>query len=173
MRRLLSVFLVLWLAGIVAYAAGGTINCKGTVVDEEGEPVIGAGIVITKGHAVGVTDFNGEFNVKVPSDARTITISYVGYKSRTEAVKANMGTITLEPANEMLNDVVVTQSLARTRQTPVAVSQVNRAEIDTKLGSQELPEILNTTPGVWQPRMAAASATLKSTCAASRAKTLP
>ena len=60
-----------------------------------------------------------------------------------------MGTITLEPANEMLNDVVVTQSLARTRQTPVAVSQVNRAEIDTKLGSQELPEILNTTPGVW------------------------
>ncbi len=149
MRRLLSVFLVLWLAGIVAYAAGGTINCKGTVVDEEGEPVIGAGIVITKGHAVGVTDFNGEFNVKVPSDARTITISYVGYKSRTEAVKANMGTITLEPANEMLNDVVVTQSLARTRQTPVAVSQVNRAEIDTKLGSQELPEILNTTPGVW------------------------
>ncbi len=149
MRRLLSVFLVLWLATAVAFAAGGTINCKGTVVDEEGEPIIGASIVITKGKALGVTDFNGEFNVKVPTDTRTITISYVGYESANLAVKANMGKIELKPSSELLNDVVVTQSLARTRQTPVAVSQVSRAEIDTKLGNQELPEVLNTTPGVW------------------------
>lgn len=149
MRRLLSVFLVLWLATAVAFAAGGTINCKGTVVDEEGEPIIGASIVITKGKALGVTDFNGEFNVKVPTDTRTITISYVGYESANLAVKANMGKIELKPSSELLNDVVITQSLARTRQTPVAVSQVSRAEIDTKLGNQELPEVLNTTPGVW------------------------
>ncbi len=149
MRRLFSVFLVLLLAGAVAYAADGFINCKGTVIDEEGEPIIGAGIVVNKGRALGVTDFNGEFNVKVPSDVRKITFSYVGYTSRTVDVKADMGTIKLEPSKEMLNDVVVTQSLARTRQTPVAVSQVNKVEIDTKLGTQELPEVLNTTPGVW------------------------
>ena len=149
MRRLLSVFLVLWLAGVVAYAAGGTINCKGTVVDEEGEPIIGASIVVTDGKPLGVTDFNGTFAVKVPENARSLTFSYVGYSSLEATPKADMGTITLRPSNQMLNDVVVTQSLARTRQTPVAVSQVSRAEIDTKLGSQELPEVLNTTPGVW------------------------
>lgn len=149
MKRLLTVFIVLWLAQAVAFAAGATLNCKGTVVDEEGEPVIGAGIVITNGRALATTDIDGRFDVKVPVGTPTLTISYVGYEPAVVAAKADMGTIRLNPSNETLRDVVVTQSLARTRQTPVALSQVNKAEIDVKLGTQELPEILNTTPGVW------------------------
>lgn len=149
MRRLFLVITVLWIAQALAWAAGATINCKGTVVDEEGEPVIGASIVATGGDALGVTDIDGVFNVRVPEATRTLTISFVGCQTTEVPVKANMGTITLKPSTEILNDVVVTQSLARTRQTPVAVSQVSRAEIDVKLGTQELPEVLNTTPGVW------------------------
>ncbi len=141
--------LVAWLAQVLTFAAAATINCKGTVVDEEGEPIIGASIVITGGNALGTTDLDGLFDVRVPEGTRTLTVSYVGYRSETVPVRAQMGTITLDPSTEILNDVVVTQSLARTRQTPVAVSQVNKAEIDVKLGTQELPEILNTTPGVW------------------------
>lgn len=149
MRRLLSVFIVLWLAQAVAFAAGATLNCKGTVVDEEGEPIIGASIVITGGRALATTDIDGDFDVKVPEGTASLTISYVGYEAKKVAVKADMGKIALKPSTEVLNDVVVTQSIARTRQTPVAISQVNKAEIDVKLGTQELPEILNTTPGVW------------------------
>ena len=62
---------------------------------------------------------------------------------------AALGTITLEEDGVMLKDVVVTQSLARTRETPVALSQVNAGDIEFKLGTQEFPEILKTTPGVW------------------------
>lgn len=149
MKRFLSVFIVLWLTQAIAFAAGAPVNCKGTVVDEEGEPVIGAGVVITGGRALGTTDIDGVFNVKVPEGTPSLTISYVGYEPATAAVKADMGTIRLNPSNEILKDVVVSQSLARTRQTPVALSQVNKAEIDVKLGTQELPEILNLTPGVW------------------------
>lgn len=149
MRRLLTVFTVLWLAAMSAMAAGGITVCKGTVVDELDEPVIGASIVATGGKALGTTDIHGDFSVKVPDGTPSLTISYVGYRNATAPVRQQMGTIKLEPSNEVLNDVVVTQSLARTRQTPVAVSQVNRGEIDIKLGTQELPEILNTTPGVW------------------------
>lgn len=141
--------LVVWLAQAIAFAAAATINCKGTVVDEAGEPIIGASVVITDGAALGTTDLDGRFDVRVPEGTPTLTISYVGYQSKTAAVRPQMGTIALQPSNEVLNDVVVTQSLARTRQTPVAVSQVSKAEIDVKLGTQELPEILNTTPGVW------------------------
>ena len=141
--------LVVWLAQAIAFAAAATINCKGTVVDEAGEPIIGASVVITDGAALGTTDLDGRFDVRVPEGTPTLTISYVGYRSKTAAVRPQMGTIALQPSNEVLNDVVVTQSLARTRQTPVAVSQVSKAEIDVKLGTQELPEILNTTPGVW------------------------
>ncbi len=149
MRRLLTVFTVLWLAGIYAFAAGGIMTCKGTVVDENGEPVIGAGIVITNGKAVGTSDIDGHFAVKVPENTNTLTFSYVGYESNIVKARPDMGTIRMQPSTELLNDVVVTQSLARTRKTPVAVSQVNKAEIDVKLGGQELPEVLNTTPGVW------------------------
>ncbi|MDE6120848.1 MAG: carboxypeptidase-like regulatory domain-containing protein, partial [Muribaculaceae bacterium] len=147
MKRLLSVFIVLWISGLVAVALGANINCHGTVVDEEGEPIIGASIVVTNGSPLGTTDVDGVFDVRVPDTAKTLTISYVGYRTAEVAVKADMGTIKLQPSNEILKDVVVTQSLARTRQTPVAVSQVSKAEIDVKLGTQELPEILNTTPG--------------------------
>ncbi len=149
MRRLISVFIVLWLAQAVAFAAGANFTCKGTVVDEENEPVIGAGVVITGGRAVGTTNIDGVFEVRVPDGTKTLTISYVGYENAVVAAKADMGTIKLKPSTELLQDVVVSQSLARTRQTPVALSQVNKAEIDIKLGTQELPEVLNTTPGVW------------------------
>ena len=149
MKRLLSVFIVIWITGMLAIASGANIECRGTVVDEEGEPVIGASVVITGGAPLATTDLDGVFKAKVPEGTRSLTITYVGYKPAVVNVKPDMGTIKLQPSNEMLNDVVVTQSLARTRQTPVAVSQVNKAEIDVKLGTQELPEILNTTPGVW------------------------
>ena len=132
-----------------ALALPATRKCSGTVVDETGEPIIGAGIVVTNGPALGTTDIDGKFSVNVPDNAKSLTISFVGYTDAVEAPRAEMGTITLKPKTEMLHDVVVTQSLARTRQTPVAVSQVNAMDIDLKLGTQELPEILKTTPGVW------------------------
>lgn len=60
-----------------------------------------------------------------------------------------MGTLTMEIESEILADVVVTQSIARTRETPVAISQINASDIEYKLGTQEFPEVLKTTPGVW------------------------
>lgn len=148
MKQFFSLLTALMLVAASAWAQN-PITAKGTVTDENGEPVIGASIVATGGKALGTTDVDGNFAVKVPAGTKKISISYIGYKTTDRNASANMGTIELEPSNQMLNDVVVTQSLARTRQTPVAVSQVNKAEIETKLGSQELPEILNTTPGVW------------------------
>ena len=149
MKRLLSVIMVLCFAVGAAMALPATRKCSGTVVDESGEPIIGAGIVVTNGAALGTTDIDGKFKVNVPDNAKSLTISFVGYKSKKVAPASEMGVIALEPQTEMLNDVVVTQSLARTRQTPVAVSQINQIDIDLKLGTQELPEVLKTTPGVW------------------------
>ena len=49
----------------------------------------------------------------------------------------------------MLQDVVVTQSKARTRETPVAISELTAGDIEAKLGNKEFPEVLKNTPGVW------------------------
>lgn len=149
MRKLLSAVIALWLANIVAFAAPGAFTSVGIVVDEANEPVIGATIATANGKALGVTDVDGKFKVQVPADTRDLTVTFIGYKPMKLAAKNNLGTIAMIIESKMLADVVVTQSLARTRQTPVALSQVNAAEIDFKLGNQEFPEILKTTPGVW------------------------
>lgn len=149
MRRFLSVFMVLCLTAGIGFAMPAARKCNGTVVDETGEPVVGASIVITGGQALGTTDIDGKYSVDVPDFAKSLTFSFIGYEDAQAAPRSEMGTITLKPKAEMLNDVVVTQSLARTRQTPVALSQVNAIDIDLKLGGQEFPEILKTTPGVW------------------------
>ena len=149
MRKLLSVFLVMCLALGIGASAQATMKCQGTVVDETNEPLVGVSVVITNGKAVGVTDIDGKFSVNVPKNTKTLTLSYVGYKPVTAGARSSMGTISMEPDAEMLKDVVVTQSLAKTRQTPVALSQINASDIELKLGTQELPEVLKTTPGVW------------------------
>lgn len=149
MRKLLSTLIALWLANIVAIAAPGAFTSVGIVVDDTNEPVTGATISTAAGKALGVTDIDGKFKVQVPDGTRDLTVTFIGFKPLTVGAKQNMGTLAMEVESQMLADVVVTQSLARTRETPVALSQINAAEIDFKLGNQEFPEVLKTTPGVW------------------------
>ena len=148
MKRLFSALTFLMVVCAMAFAAPANITVKGIVVDDENEAVIGATIALPDGRGLGVTDIDGAFSVQAPASSQ-ISISFVGLKKATLPAAADMGTIILQRDDVMLKDVVVTQSLARTRMTPVALSQVNAGEIEFKLGNQEFPEILKTTPGVW------------------------
>ncbi len=149
-KRLLVLAGTLWTAAYVAFAAAD-IKCTGQVVDENNEPMIGA-IVVPTGTNKGVTtDIDGRFSLTVPA-GQEISISSVGYKPINIKASEKVGTIKLAPDTKMLQDIVVTQSVARTRVTPVAAYNVTAAMIDTKLGNQELLEILKTTPGVWTTR---------------------
>ena len=82
------------------------IEVSGTVVDQKGEPVIGATIK-EKGTSNGtVTDIDGNF--RMSSDGKNnLVVSYIGYE--TQEVKAGKGmNIVLKEAADMLNEVVVT-----------------------------------------------------------------
>lgn len=82
------------------------IIVTGTVVDNTGEPVIGAS-VIQKGTSNGsVTDIDGNFTFKAPKGS-TITISYIGFASQDVAAAPNLQIKLKEIAND-LNEVVVT-----------------------------------------------------------------
>ncbi|CDN32378.1 SusC/RagA family TonB-linked outer membrane protein [Mucinivorans hirudinis] len=80
---------------------------KGTVVDEQGEPVIGATIQV-KGEKskVTVTDIDGKFKISAPPDA-IIVVSFVGMKTM-EVKAAPTLNITLQTDAKMLQDIVVT-----------------------------------------------------------------
>jgi TonB-linked SusC/RagA family outer membrane protein len=83
----------------------GTVT--GTVVDSQGEPIIGASVVILGGKTVQgtVTDFDGNFTLKVAPGTQ-LKISYVGYKDLTVKATNNMK-LTLEEESTMLQGVEV------------------------------------------------------------------
>ena len=82
-----------------------------------------------------------------------IVISFVGYNRKEvtfSSSKANLGTIALEVDANVLDEVIVTAtSFAIDRKTPVAISTLKATDIERKLGTQEFPEILKSTPGVY------------------------
>lgn len=111
MKRKLTMFLALFFIGI-GFAVAQT-QVQGTVVDETGEPVIGATIQI-KGTSQGtVTDIDGNFNLSAPANG-TLVISYVGYQTQEVPVSGNVRVV-LGEDSEMLEEVVVT-ALGLTRE---------------------------------------------------------
>ena len=142
---------VVFLFAVAAYSQG---TVTGTIMDgDEGGPLPGASIVV-QGTTNGVSsDFDGNFSIDVTRNSGTLVVSYIGYITRrinfTSA--GALGTITLEPDMQELEGVIVTGILdiAKDRETPVAVSTIRASEIQEKLGSQEFPEILKTTPSVY------------------------
>lgn len=148
MKRLF-LLLVAAVVSVGTILAQDTKTCTGTIIDEQGEPVIGA-TVFVKGTTTAIaTDIDGAFSLKVPKSTKNLEITYVGYKPVTVAAVENVGQVRIEPDSQMLQDVVVTQSIAKTRQTPVAISEITAGDIEAKLGNQEFPEVLKTTPGVY------------------------
>ena len=84
------------------------ITVKGTVKDANAEPLIGATVIVKGNSALGtVTDFDGNFTLKVPSEAATLVFTYVGMTSREIVVgKQRVINVVLND-NTQLNEVVV------------------------------------------------------------------
>ena len=111
MKRKLAMFFTLFFIGIGFLTAQTQI--RGTVVDETGEPVIGATVQI-KGTSQGtVTDVDGKFGLSAPAGG-TLVISYVGMQTQEVPVSANVRVV-LESETEVLEELVVT-AMGLTRQ---------------------------------------------------------
>nr|WP_321245957.1 TonB-dependent receptor [uncultured Psychroserpens sp.] len=115
------------------------------------EPLPGANIV-EKGTSNGTTtDFDGNFTLKTNASTGELEISFVGYNSKTISFSGDqdLGTITLTSSEVGLQEIQIIASVAVDRKTPVAVSTIRAADIELKLGTQEFPEVLKSTPGVY------------------------
>ena len=126
-----------------------TQKVSGTVRDAKtGEELIGVS-VLEIGTTNGiVTDLDGNFTITVPQTAK-LQLSYVGYQVvEIQADRSDLGIIRMEPEAIALEDVTIVGQMARTQQTPVAVSQITALEIEERIAGQEFPEVLKNTPGV-------------------------
>ena len=144
---------MLALAATMAMALQGwaQTTVKGRLTDaESGEPLVGAQVRIVGEKDAAVTNADGYFTLKNPRQRREMTTSYLGFKPKNFTIprNGNMGDLTLEAEEVMLEGVTVSGTMAFDRKTPVALSNVTAEDIEERLGGQEFPEVLKTTPGV-------------------------
>ena len=121
---------------------------KGTVIDENGDPVIGA-TVVAKADAKNatITDFDGNFTIKVEA-GQTIVISYIGYETQEAAAKNGM-TINLKPDNKVLEEVVVVgYGVQKKSSVTGAISQVKAEDMENRTISNAQQALQGKTSGV-------------------------
>ena len=128
-----------------------TIN--GTVYDSNSRPLEGANVVLVGTELGDTANADGAYAMlNVPAGTYELKASFIGYKPMTETiVVGDEGVMThfiLEVGGLALSDVEVLASRA-SENTPVAYTNVTKEEFETRLGSQDIPMILNTTPSVY------------------------
>ena len=89
----------------IAQAAEKTVS--GQVLDETGQPVIGATVTVKGTKIATVTDFDGNFTLKAPQGA-VLVVSYIGYSDKEVAATGAGMKISLAQDEKVLEEVVVT-----------------------------------------------------------------
>lgn len=154
MKKHLIHFLLVAVMSVCSAAAFAQTAVRGQLVDSEtGEPLVGAAVMVEGTSQGTVTDIDGYFKQSV-AQGGTLLFKYVGFKDLKKKItqkgaSVDLGTIKMEPDAVMLADVTITSSIAVARKTPVAVSTIDPVFIEEKLGTQEFPEILKSTPGIY------------------------
>ena len=122
----------------------------GLIVDENGIPVIGAGIVVD-GTATGtVSDLDGKFQLNVPAEKNNLTISYLGYQTQQVSIlNRNSVDIKLVPEDLGLEEVVVIgYGTVKKRDLTGAVASVKSDDIVQIPTSNALEAIQGRVPGM-------------------------
>ncbi|HIO89148.1 MAG TPA: TonB-dependent receptor [Candidatus Marinimicrobia bacterium] len=148
-----SVLLFLLLTLPVSLFAQATVS--GRVTDAEtGQGLAGANVVI-EGTSIGAAaNATGDYSISdVPAGTQTVTASVIGYASSSTTVNVpSSGSVTTNFALSgeaiELSGLEVLASRADER-TPVAYTNVTKADMEFRLGSQDIPMSLNTTPSVY------------------------
>ncbi|QFZ54695.1 TonB-dependent receptor [Oceanihabitans sp. IOP_32] len=149
-------FLMLAVAFLFSTVIMAQSTLRGTIMDAEiNAPLPGANIV-EKGTANGVSsDFDGNFTLTTTASSGQVVISFVGYAPKTVSFSGNsdLGNIALNPDNTLDEIVIIGTGiidLAEGRETPVAVSTIQGADIQMKsAGNVEFGEALKNTPSVY------------------------
>ncbi|MEN8157318.1 MAG: carboxypeptidase-like regulatory domain-containing protein [Bacteroidota bacterium] len=148
MKRVLGLVFFFFLLGTLS---AQQVTVSGVVSDARtGESLIGANVLYSPTQGT-ITDLNGRFTLKLPPGAYTLNFSYVGYDAEVRQVEVTNRPVILEVkmSSMTIDEVVVTADMAIARVTPVAFTNVKPAKIQEELAGQDLPLILNSTPGVF------------------------
>ena len=132
MRKLI-LFMAFLLSAVCLLNAQEARTLSGKVVDENGEALIGAGVMLPGGTRGTVTDLDGKYTLQLKADDAVIVVSFMGYATQ-EIVIGNRKTIdvSLKPdlTNKLNETVVIGYGTTKKQDLTGSVATVKMADID-------------------------------------------
>ncbi len=126
-------------------------SVSGVVTSESGDPLAGANVVVEGTEMGAASSEDGTYSIKLDAGSYTVTASVIGYQSSTKSVDVS-DDVTLDFSLAVsavgMSALEVLASRADEK-TPVAYTTVDKAEMEFRLGSQDVPMALNMTPSVY------------------------
>ena len=151
LKKFPYLFLLMLFCSLTLWAQQGK-TVKGVVLDGNGDPVIGASVVVKGSTAVGtITDLDGNFTLNVPDEKSTLVFSFIGMTTQELRVpKSGFIRVTLEDDTEMLDEVVVVGYGQQKKASVVgAITQTNSKVLERTGGVSDLGSALTgNLPGV-------------------------
>ncbi len=149
MKRKLMLLLTCLFVGIGLVTAQ-TQKVTGVVISEEdGQPVVGASVLVSGTNLGTITDIDGKFTLSgVPSSAKTLQVSYIGMQQQNVAIKPSVN-ITLKADAQLIEEVVITgYGVSRKASFTGAASVVGQDVIAKKTDPNFVKSLEGSIPGL-------------------------
>ena len=131
---------------------------SGTIINEKGQPIIGASIIIEGAQKGAQSNIDGYYNIlDITPGSYNITVSYVGYQTQTKynVIVKSRGTLaynfTLAESTLELETIIIDNSnnINRSKETPLSTNTLSAVEIATYPGgNNDVVQVVQTLPGV-------------------------
>ena len=128
-------------------AQQSTINVKGKVVDEDGQPLIGVGVFVSGTTNGTTTDMDGNFTLSVPQKS-TLEFSFLGFETVKMAAQGTMN-VTMRVDSELLDEtVVVGYGTQKKASLSSAISNIRSEELNATKQTDVLASLQGKVPGL-------------------------
>ncbi|MBQ8500791.1 MAG: TonB-dependent receptor [Bacteroides sp.] len=139
-----------WLLLLSGSLQAQTLTITGNVIDELGDPVIGANVIVQGTGTGTITDIDGNFTLSpVPNNA-TVEVSFIGYLTQTVQVKGSAPLkITLKEDSQALDEVVVVgYGVQRKSDLTGSVASVNAETLESRPQANLIQSLQGAVPGL-------------------------
>ena len=111
-RKIVTLLLIAVVTTLTATAQNRKV--VGTVTSEDGEPVVGASVMVVGTKVGTVTDVDGKFSFNdIPMKATQLRVTYLGMQPKVAAIKPNLKIVLAEESRQLSDVIVVAYGTAK------------------------------------------------------------
>ncbi|MBR8537355.1 TonB-dependent receptor [Carboxylicivirga sediminis] len=133
------------LLALLTVSAFAQTTINGKVTDESGEALVGVNVIIKNSFNGTITNADGEYRISSKESTPTLEFSYVGYKTQT--IEANGTTVDAKLKTvAVLTDEVIVSAIKADSKSPIAYTNITKAELLQRPAADDIPYMLSLTP---------------------------